>query len=655
MKKCYRKILSVAILFTVFVLVHYLHRVIVGTGNQPSTRPVRPSVANRAVLSNELNRRSGKNGKDLPPNGILRYRDVSASGYINVNYDQRSFIINNERTLILSGSVHYPRSTPGMWDHIFEEMVKDGLNAVQVYVFWNVHEFRRGQPYDFSGPANLPLFIEKAAKVGLFVNIRIGPYVCAEWNYGGLPVWLNSIPGMGLRSNSLAWEKEMERFVTDITEILEKYLARNGGPIILAQIENEYHHTYMDYVKWCGKLIAKLNLGIPWVMCNGLSAGNTINTFNGEDGQDYIQNHIKISRLSGQPLVWTENQAWFQDWGMSDNGWSYRNPEVMAYVILAWFARGGAHHNYYMWYGGNHMGRSAAMGITNKYADGANLYSDMLPNEPKRSHLTKLHKLIDSISTVLLNSNIQAYHPIYLLHYNTTTKKYVKDTKQMAFVYDNNAGHIIFLQNSEPRQIKVKYKEYYATMQPMSIIVLDKIYSILYDSSKVNSTGLHTSRIYNKHKVRLNKFSAWGDGIKGIAKDATIEQHPLEQLKVTQDKTDYLFYQTEVSIPQSDIFNFNLAMETRNANGLLVFINEHFEGAVDDHDVNARDIHMTLRIKTNDKPFTLTILSVCLGLSNVIDPYFVEQKGILGKVFIDKFDISLTTVNDESLAGNMEL
>ena len=89
---------------------------------------------------------------------------------------------------------------------------------------------------------------------------------------------------------------------------------------------------------------------------------------------------------------------------MSDNGWSYRNPEVMAYVILA----RGAHHNYYMWYGGNHMGRSAAMGITNKYADGANLYSDMLPNEPKRSHLTKLYKLIDSISTVLLNSNIQA-------------------------------------------------------------------------------------------------------------------------------------------------------------------------------------------------------------------------------------------------------
>ena len=97
-----------------------------------------------------------------------------------------------------------------MWDHIFEEMVKDGLNAVEIYVFWNIHEFKRGQEYDFTGPANLPLFIGKAAKAGLFVNLRIGPYVCAEWNYGGLPVWLNSIPGMSLRSDSPVWEKEME-------------------------------------------------------------------------------------------------------------------------------------------------------------------------------------------------------------------------------------------------------------------------------------------------------------------------------------------------------------------------------------------------------------------------------------------------------------
>ena len=63
-------------------------------------------------------------------------------------------------------------------------MVADGLNMVETYIFWNLHEFKRGQVYDFSGNANWTLFVEKAAQAGLFVNLRIGPYVCAEWNYG---------------------------------------------------------------------------------------------------------------------------------------------------------------------------------------------------------------------------------------------------------------------------------------------------------------------------------------------------------------------------------------------------------------------------------------------------------------------------------------
>ena len=464
---------------------------------------------------------------------MARYHDVAGSSY-TVSYDERSFLINNKRTIILSGSVHYPRSTPGMWDHIFEEMVEDGLNAVEIYVFWNIHEFKRGQEYDFTGPANLPLFVEKAAKAGLFVNLRIGPYVCAEWNYGGLPVWLNSIPGMSLRSDTPVWENEMERFVTDITKIMEKYLARNGGPIILAQIENEYHWSqYMDYINWCGELTAKLDLGIPWVMCNGLSANNTINTCNRNDCQRYAQNHVR--KFPSQPLAWTENEGWFQQWSLSYSSWADRTPEDMAYVILAWFARGGAHHNYYMWYGGNHMGQWAASGIANKYADGVNLHSDMLSN-----------------SAILLGSNIQADNPLYLFHYNNKTNKFVNSTEQLAFVYENDAGQIVFVQNSAPMEVIVAYDNLNITMQPTSIIVLDKVYSVLYDSSKVNSTGLRTKRKYILGKVKMDPFKGWSGNIEEAIAMATAEQYPLEQLLVTQDESDHLFYHTNFSVPVSD-------------------------------------------------------------------------------------------------------
>ena len=566
---------------------------------------------------------------------MLSYHDVSGSAY-SVTYDERSFIINSKRTIILSGSVHYPRSTPGMWDHIFEEMVNDGLNAVQVYVFWNVHEFKRGQEYDFTGSANLPLFIEKAAKAGLFVNLRIGPYVCSEWNYGGLPVWLNFISGMSLRSNNPAWKKEMERFVTDIAKLVEKYLARNGGPIILAQIENEYGGD-MHYVQWCGELVAKLNLGIPWIMCNGLNAKNTINAYNGVYGEKYIKKHT-----SKQPLVWTEDQGWFVTWDATEDGWTNRKPEVVASRMLAWFARGGCHHNYYMWYGGNHMGRSAAMAIINSYEDGVNLHSDMLPNEPKRTHLTHLHKLIGDISGILLGSKIQARNPIYLQYYNNSTKKFEKGTEQMAFVYDNNAGHIVFVQNSAQVEATVMYNHVNFTMQPLSVIVLDKTLSILYDSAKINSIGLRTKREYIQNKVRMSPLSAWSESMKEIAKDTFIEQHPLEQLKLTQDETDYLYYQTEITIPMVE--KLNLKVESRKANALLVFVDEHFEGAVDDHQNGIIDgganLVLSLNIHPKSKYFKLTILSVCLGLSNVIKRNFIEKKGIVGKVSLNEIDIT---------------
>ncbi len=101
-----------------------------------------------------------------------------------MKYDNRSFIVDGKRTLLLSGTVHYPRIVPDEWEAVFDEMVKDGLNMVQTYIFWNLHEPVRGAPYDFSGNKDFLHFVELAGKAGLFVTLRIGPFVAAEWDYG---------------------------------------------------------------------------------------------------------------------------------------------------------------------------------------------------------------------------------------------------------------------------------------------------------------------------------------------------------------------------------------------------------------------------------------------------------------------------------------
>ena len=115
--------------------------------------------------------------------------------------------------------------------------------------------------------------------------------------------WILHDPDVKVRSSNANWENYMQTFVEEISNVARPYLAKNGGPIILAQIENELHGDDEDYVNWCGELAAAQDFDIPWVMCNGESANNTINTCNGNNCYNsYAKSHS--SRYPGQPLAW---------------------------------------------------------------------------------------------------------------------------------------------------------------------------------------------------------------------------------------------------------------------------------------------------------------------------------------------------------------
>lgn len=212
--------------------------------------------------------------------------------------------------MLISGAIHYPRLTPAMWPYIMKMAKNQGLNTVQTYVFWNLHEQKQGV-LDFSGRANLSAFLQEAANAGLFVNLRIGPYVSAEWTYGGLPVWLNQVPNISFRSNNDAWKRLMRQFILTIIDYVTPYLAKNGGPIIIAQIENEYVGNDLTYVDWCGALVSDelSTTEVPWIMCNGLSTNSTIETRNScnclDDG--WIDQHRQ--RYPDKPMMFTENEG----------------------------------------------------------------------------------------------------------------------------------------------------------------------------------------------------------------------------------------------------------------------------------------------------------------------------------------------------------
>jgi hypothetical protein len=367
-----------------------------------------------------------------------------------------------------------------MWPDLFSKAKANGLNTIQTYVFWNLHEFTKGV-YNFTDRANLKQYFDLAKQHGFYVTLRIGPFVASEWDFGGLPVWLNWEEDIQFRVYNEAWMREMKAWMEYIVNYLDAYFAKNGGPIILAQIENEYHIGDEKYVQWCGELTKELNTGTPWVMCNGESANETINTCNSCDCSYYAEHHDHFH--PDQPLMWTELWQKHEKWG---EGQFERDPRSVAYVVAKWVALGGSHFNYYMWHGGNNYGRYAAASITQFYQDNAHLHSDGTVNEPKYSHLGKLHMLISEYSQVILGQ--KSPPAVHLQYWNRYENKWEMGIKQQAYMFSKLQGKaltILVNDDDSQQEMAVLFHGKNITMSNMSAILLDDMDKVLYNSGKL--------------------------------------------------------------------------------------------------------------------------------------------------------------------------
>ncbi|MDF2719188.1 MAG: beta-galactosidase, partial [Paenibacillus sp.] len=140
---------------------------------------------------------------------------------------------------ILSGAMHYFRTVPEYWRDRLLKLKACGFNTVETYVAWNLHEPKPGA-FCFEGLADLERFVRTAGELGLFVIVRPSPYICAEWEFGGLPAWLLADSDMRLRCFHKPFLDRVEAYYDVLMPKLKPLLSTNGGPIIAVQIENEY-------------------------------------------------------------------------------------------------------------------------------------------------------------------------------------------------------------------------------------------------------------------------------------------------------------------------------------------------------------------------------------------------------------------------------
>lgn len=183
---------------------------------------------------------------------------------------QEDFLLDGKPFKIMSGAIHYFRVLPEDWYHSLYNLKALGFNTVETYIPWNVHEPKEGE-YDFSSRYDVKRFVETAAELDLFVILRPSPYICAEWEFGGLPAWLLTYKDMRIRSSDPAFIEKVSRYYEKLFEVITPLQLDHGGPVIMMQVENEYgsYGEDKEYLKLLYDLMLKLGVTVPIFTSDG--------------------------------------------------------------------------------------------------------------------------------------------------------------------------------------------------------------------------------------------------------------------------------------------------------------------------------------------------------------------------------------------------
>jgi hypothetical protein len=576
---------------------------------------------------------------------ISSYADLRGHGPYEVSFDSRSLIVNNSRVLLQSGAVHYPRSTPALWPTIISLAKLQGLNTIEFYTFWNYHALSR-ENYDFSTESrDIVGFLRAISDAGMFAILRLGPYICGEYNYGGIPLFLRQELSI-FRSNDYYWRGEMASWLNRVIELVEPFLAKRGGPIILAQVENEYgsmENFYPDhalYISWAVDYMKAKDLGIPTIMCVQDDApSSVINTCNGFYCDNWIENHNQ--NFPNQPNFWTELwDGWFQHWGEPS---PHRPVADMAFSMARFYAKGGSLINLYMFQGGTNFGRSSGgPNIITSYDYDAPVDEFGSINPKKFYHLAEFCAVLAQYSAALLSNSVPA--PISL--------GFLLEAHIYGAAHSPNS--IIFLSNIGENSAQVLFLGQKFTLPAWSVLILDgQNLKIVFNTAEFSQNSEKMVRVHEHHEISKRNRPELAQEVQfyseNVSKPSNFSQIsvPMEQLTLGQDKSDYLRYSTSIVLDENQLsrgqINVSLAVSVEF---LYFFLDSEFVGQFNASTGLISAVLPLDRAKFGPGEHQLTIISVLMGLIN-FGPYLESvKKGILGSISVDSvLDLSETNWN----------
>lgn len=290
------------------------------------------------------------------------------------------FVYDGKPTRVISGEMHYPRIPHQYWRHRMQMLKALGLNAVATYVFWNTHEPEPGK-WNFTGDKNLAEYIKIAGEEGLMVILRPGPYVCAEWEFGGYPWWLQNVEGMELRRDNEQFLKHTKIYLERLYKEVGHLQITKGGPIIMVQAENEFgsyvsqrkdipleeHRRYnakiVQQLKDVGFEVPSFTSDGSWLFEGGAVSG-ALPTANGESNIENLKKVVNEYNGGQGPYMVAE---FYPGWLAH---WVEPHPQVSATSIARQtekYLQNGVSINYYMVHGGTNFGFTSGANYDKKH------------------------------------------------------------------------------------------------------------------------------------------------------------------------------------------------------------------------------------------------------------------------------------------------